>query len=141
MNPKRITILAVFLLAPLLMAMDMLGGPQVRERAPEPNEIFNVQIVDKQGVTTRVAHISYDGELYVPVYLGTALVTVPFKKIDKIDFGEKKKARIEIAILFKDGEKATFWLDNDILFIGKVPYGTFQIQARDVKQIAFEAQP
>jgi hypothetical protein len=51
--------------------------------------------------------------------------------------GTKDKARREVKISFQDETSEMFWVDEDLLFLGKVPYGTYQIQAKDILRLEF----
>ena len=132
----------LLLLVPVLLAMGNFGGkPPVREEAPEPEEWIDAIVVDMEDMEITVTHISYDGELYIPVYRGRALITIPFQKIVKVELGKKENSRRQAKILFKNKRTEDFLIDEDILFIGRLPYGTFQIQAKDVQRLQFQATP
>ena len=81
---KRIAGSVVIAVTPLLLAMGILGEPPALDKAPEPKTRMDAVIVDMDGVKTDVSYVSYDGELYLPLYRGKAIVTVPFKKISNI---------------------------------------------------------
>ena len=73
----------------------------------------------------------------VPVYRGMALVTLPFRKIAKIEFGKKQGSRREAKIFFHDQDPEAFTVDDKVLFVGELSIGTFQIQVRDMESIEF----
>lgn len=129
------------LLAPLLIGMGMFGQPAAREEVPETRQRFDASVEDLEGVVVQVTHLSYDGELYLPVFQGKGLVTVPFEKIRKIEFGEKQRSRREVKVSFRDETSEVFWIEENVLFLGKVPYGTYQIQAKDVSTLEFTPVP
>ncbi len=131
--------LFVLLLAPLLLGMGTLGQSPVREEAPQTKKRFDALITDTGGVTCRVVQISYDGELYFPLYEGKALIVVPFDKIASMEFDDKKgEDRREVKVVFRGQvEPRKFRIDPDVLLLGRVPYGTFQIQAKDIRKIEF----
>ena len=142
MRRKWICFLGLLVLVPMLMAMGSFGGkPPVRDKAPEPEERLDAVVVDMEDVKVTVTHISYDGELYIPVYRGRALITIPFQKIDRIELGKKENSRRQAKIFFKNQETDDFLIDESILFIGRLPYGTFQIQAKDVQSLQFQTTP
>jgi len=126
---------------PILLAMGVLGEPQALNKAPEPKTKMDAVIVDMDGVRTEISYVSYDGELYLPLYKGKAIVTIPFKKISRVDFGKKVQNNRQATIDFVNGRKETFLIDEKTLFVGKLPIGTYQIQAKDVESITFVQPP
>jgi len=131
----------LLILVPFLCGMGMFGQPAAREEVPETKERFDATVEDLEGVVVQVTHVSYDGELYLPVYRGKGLVTIPFRKIRTFELGEKQQGRREVKVSFQDETSEIFWMDEDILFLGKVPYGTYQIQAKDVLRLEFSQPP
>ena len=131
----------LMILVPFLFGMGMFGQPAAREEVPVTKERFDATVEDLEGVVVQVTHVSYDGELYLPVYRGKGLVTIPFRKILAFELGEKQKSRREVKVSFLDETSETFWMDEDILFLGKVSYGTYQIQAKDILRLEFTQPP
>ena len=127
----------ILILVPFLFGMGMFGQPAARQEVPETEERFDATVEDLEGIVVQITHVSYDGELYLPVYRGKGLVTIPFRKIREFELGEKQRSRREVKVSFKDETSEVFWMDEDILFLGKVPYGTYQIQAKDIRKLAF----
>jgi hypothetical protein len=135
MNRQKIAFLAMVAMAPFLLAMGILGDPPRLDRAPEPKMRLDAIILDSEGTTTQISHISYEGELYLPVYRGKALVTIPFQKISRLVFGPKKNSTRQVRIVFTDRSEEEFFMNEKVLFVGKLPFGTYQIQAKDVGSI------
>ena len=127
----------ILILVPFLFGMGMFGQPALREQVPQTKERFDATVEDLEGVVVHVSHVSYDGEVYLPVYRGKGLVTIPFQRIRKIEFGQNEQSRREVTIFFQDGTHGVFGMDEDLLILGKVPYGTYQIQAKDILRIEF----
>lgn len=122
---------------PFLLAMGIMGKPPALDRAPEPREKLNALVVDMDGISTEISCVSYEGELYLPVYKGKALITLPFQKISKIEFGRKVKSKRTAKIHFKNHPSEEFAVDERVLFVGKLPVGTYQIQVKDMESIEF----
>ena len=132
---KTVFLILIFSIAPFLLAMGMLGDPQARRKAPEPEMRLDALLVDMEETSTKVTHVSYDGELYLPAYRGKGLITIPFEKIRRIEFGEKEGTRRQATVFFKDDKERNFRVEDKILFVGKLAYGTYQIQVKDLKSI------
>ena len=131
----------LMILVPFLFGMGMFGQPAAREEVPVTEERFDATVEDLEGVVVQVTHVSYDGELYLPVFRGKGLVTIPFRKIRAFELAEKQQSRREVKVSFQDETSETFWMDEDILFLGKVAYGTYQIQAKDMLRLEFTQPP
>ena len=139
MKKNGIILLGMLPLILILLGMGSLGGnPPIRENVPETKERMDALIVDMEGTAIKVTHFSYDGKLYLPVYRGRALITIPFKKIHKIELEGKDRNRRKTKLSFKDKKTDNFLMDESILFLGKLPYGTFQIQVKDLESIEFK---
>jgi hypothetical protein len=132
---RRAVCFGIVVLAPFLFGMGMFGQPAAREEVPETKERFDATVEDLEGVVVEVTHVSYDGELYLPVFRGKGLVTIPFGKIRKIEIGVKERSRREVKVSFKNETSEVFWIEEDVLFLGKVPYGTYQIQTKDIHRL------
>jgi hypothetical protein len=141
MASRRAVICWILFFVPALLGMGIFGQPALRQEVPETKERFDATVEDMDGVVLQVSHISYDGELYLPVYRGKGMVTIPFGKISQMELGRKEKSRREVKVSFEDETSELFWLDEDILFLGKVPYGTYQIQAKDLFRLKFSRPP
>jgi len=122
-----------------MLAMGFMGEPPALEKAPEPTTRVDALVQDSDGTSTRISYVSYDGELYLPVYRGKALITIPFENVSRIAFGPKASHTRQVTIYFTDQREETFRMDNKVLFVGKLPFGTYQIQAKDLAEVTFLA--
>ncbi len=122
--------------------MGVLGEKAPRATAPVTAKEFTALITDVEGVSTEVNRVSYDGQLYVPVYRGKALVVIPFEKILSIDLAEEKvSSRRKAVITFTSKEAEGFLIDENLLFLGVVPFGTYQIEVRNMRHLEFVHPP
>ena len=135
MKAKKSVPYVLIVVAPFLLAMGIMGEPPARKTVPEPKERLDARMVDSEGIQTEITHVSYDGELYLPVRRGQALVTIPFDTIARLEFGARKNTTRKVTIRFRDGSQEAFRIDDKVLFVGKVPYGTYQIQAKDLEEV------
>jgi hypothetical protein len=134
---QRTAFFTTIAMAPFLLAMGVLGDPPRLDKAPEPETRLDAIVLDSEGTTTQISHISYEGELYLPVYRGKALVTIPFQKISRLVFGLRDKSTRQVRVLFTDQSEEEFRVNEKVLFVGKLPFGTYQIQVKDVESITF----
>lgn len=136
----RVLLLAGILVSmPCIMAMGIVGEKAPRTKAPPTARQFAGIVTDLEGVATHVDQLSYDGELYVPVYRGKGLVVIPFEKILSMDFGEKAEGKRKVSITFTTNDVEAFLIDENVLFVGTVPFGTYQIETRHMKRLEFLA--
>ncbi len=132
MARRDVICLGMLIIVPCLLGMGMFGQPTARQNVPETPKRFDATVEDLDGVTVKITHASYDGELYLPVYRGKGLVTIPFRNIRRIEFGKKQGNRREVTVSFQDETSEVFQIDENVLIVGKIPYGTYQIQAKDI---------
>ncbi len=137
MKLNRLAFYLLIVAAPFLLAMGIMGDPPALDKAPEPKTRLDAVVVDSEGTTTEITHVSYDGELYLPVRRGKAIVTVPFQKIARLEFGLRKNSSRQVTIHFRDGREELFRIDDKVLFVGKLPFGTYQIQVKDLESVTF----
>lgn len=128
-------LVAMFVSTPFLLGMGLLGEPPPREKTPETKERMQAVVVDLEGVSTDVDYFSYDGDLYLPAYRGRALVIIPFEKILAVELGETNQGRRQATVTFRNQEQEILGVDERLLFLGRVPYGTLQVQAKDLQRI------
>lgn len=127
-----IGLLAGFL---LLTGMGGLGGTPANT-IPTPEKNFSATFTDKQDVVTMCTQVSRDGEVFFLGKRGEATVTVSFEKIKAAAFkdgGNMVTAVIELT----NGEVVKIEVDRDQRFYGNVDFGTFKIEAGDLKKVAF----
>ncbi len=140
---KRILVSSVLVFSlPCILGMGVLGEKAPRATAPVTAKEFTALITDVEGVSTEVNRVSYDGQLYVPVYRGKALVVIPFEKILSIDLAEEKvSSRRKAVITFTSKGTEGFLIDENLLFVGVVPFGTYQIEVRNMRHLEFVHPP
>ncbi len=127
--------------APLLLGMGASGERIPHTKVPQTPKRFDAQIIDSTGCSVQVEELSYDGALYVPVHLGKGLVILPFEKIASLEFGREDQGKRLVHVTFQDQKTEEFHIDGNILFIGRVPWGTYQIETKDLRRIEFHAPP
>jgi hypothetical protein len=119
----------------LLTGMGELTG-EPDNSIPTPDKNFDATFIDNQDVTVKCTQVSMDGEIFVWGKKGKGTVTISFEKIKAIEFiGGDKFVTAEVELT--DGKKVKIAVDNDKEFFGNLEFGTFQIEARDLKKIIF----
>jgi hypothetical protein len=129
-----VMVLASFL---LLMGMGGMGEFAPADKIPAPEKNFRVRITDRGGIQTALSQFSQEGKVFLAGKWGDAIVTVPFEKISQIQIQplEGKEAGAKVSL--RGLENIEIKLDKQAKFYGKADFGTFQIEAKDVKSISF----
>jgi hypothetical protein len=132
-------ILATFSLlaaALLLLGMGDLGGAPAGS-VPQTAENLHAVVIDRSGIRTDLSQFSMDGTLFLEGNRGSGKLTVDFKKIAAVDFGQVSGDRVAVSLQLKDGEKIDLMILRRALFYGDTGYGAFKIAARDLQRIEF----
>ncbi len=126
----RITVLVIIL--PLLMGMGGLKEQKSPGEIPIPNLNFGAVITDVSGAMAELTHVSINGRTFFIGQHGKATITIDFDKIDEVVFtatGQKLMATVTIL----GGGKKIIYLDTASMFTGRTEYGTYQIEAKDIR--------
>ncbi len=127
-------LLASFL---FLMGMGDFGSSAPPGKVPAPEKNFKVRIVDRDGVQTSLSQFSQEGKVFFAGKRGEALVTIPFEKISQVQFEPVEGSDVRAKVSIRDAEGVEIRLDKRGKFYGKADFGTFQIEAKDVKSVTF----
>jgi hypothetical protein len=138
MNKNRA--MAVFLAGfVFLLGMGELGGgPAPIDKIPSPEKNFPAQVVDRQGVQALLQSFSFEGKVFLAAKHGSAAVAVPFEKISAVHFQEIEGGEISARIVLRDQKTVAVKLDRRAKFFGKTDFGTYQVEAKDLKSIRFQ---
>jgi hypothetical protein len=135
----RLWIWALFFLFPAgALAMGFLGG-EAPGSIPKPARNFAFTLVDLQGVETRLLEFTIEGSLYLSGQHGKGTVTIPFERIRVIRLqaeGPELKAEVELT----DGTTATVAVDGRKKCYGRVDYGYFQVELRDLQKLVNQGE-
>ena len=127
-----IGLLAVFL---LLTGMSGLGGTPAN-RVPTPEKDFSATFTDKQTVVTVCSQVSRQGETFFMGKRGEGTVTVSFEKVQTAEF-KNRGDKVTAVIKLTTGKTVEIEVDKGQTFYGNVDFGTFKIEAADLKRITF----
>ncbi|MBM4330311.1 MAG: hypothetical protein FJ117_03625 [Deltaproteobacteria bacterium] len=120
-----------------LMGMGELGGTAPVDKIPEPKKNFTVVVIDRQGVKTSLSQFSHDGHVIITGKRGSANVTIPFENISQVQFQGLEGNEILAVISMREPKNFEIKIGQKSKFYGKAEFGTFQIEARDLKSINF----
>lgn len=134
---KFLPLLVVLTTFLCLMGMGGLGGSAPTGKIPAPVKNFNVRVTDQEGVQTSLSQFSQDGKIFLAGKRGDAEVTIPFEKISQVQFQplDKKEVQAKVSLRGQEGVEVT--VDGQAKFYGKADFGTFQIDAKDLKSLSF----
>ncbi len=137
---KRFLALALIIGASFfLMAMGEMGGTPATPKIPSPEKNFAASVVDRQDVQTSLIQFSHDGKIHLAGKMGSAMVTIPFEKISQIRFSLSSHGNDPSATVWlKDQKQIQIQLERRSKFYGQADFGTFQIEAKDLKSIHFQ---
>ncbi len=121
-----------------LLGMGDLGGKAPKDKIPEPEKNFGAQVIDLQEVQTALTHFSQEGRVFLEGKRGKASITIPFEKISQIHLQNLKGDEISAKVSLRNGDKIEMQLNRKAIFYGKAKFGTFQIEAKDLKSIRFQ---
>lgn len=118
--------------------MGFVGG-EAPGSIPKPARDFAFTLVDLQGVETRLREFTIEGSLYLSGQHGKGTVTIPFERIREVRFqaeGPQLQAEVELT----DGTTATLALDGRKRCYGRMSYGYFQIELRDLQKLVNQGE-
>ena len=133
-RPLRACILALFLLFPLgALAMGFLGG-DVPSSIPKPARSFAFTLIDQQGVETRLRDFTIEGSLYLTGQHGKGTVAIPFERVRVVRL-QAVSAGLHARLDLADGTTADLVVDGRKKCYGRLEYGNFEIELRDLERM------
>jgi hypothetical protein len=129
--------MAIFSSLLFLLGMGELGGSAPADKVPSPEKNFSVKVTDREGVQTSLSQFSQEGKIFLAGKRGSATVTVPFEKIAQVQFQGAEGNEIPAKLTLRTQESLDLKVDKRAKFYGKAAFGTFQIDAKDLKALNF----
>jgi hypothetical protein len=117
--------------------MGGVGGSAPADKIPSPEKNFGVKVIDRQGFQTSLSQFSQEGKVFLTGKRGSATVTIPFEKISQIQLLSTEGNEIQAKLDLRNRESLDIKLDIRAKFYGKADFGTFQIDAKDLKTVSF----
>jgi len=134
---KRLSLLALLLVAALFcMGMGELGA-QPEGTVPETDVRIEAKIVDRSGVETSLNQFSMDGKTYLDALRGSGQLTIPFQQLATLTCGKVAGDEMAVQVKLKSGSVMDLAIRKRAVFYGSTGYGAFVIKARDVAKIDF----
>ena len=120
-----------------LMGMGEMGGSAPANKVPSPEKNFAVKVTDREGIQTSLSQFSQEGKIFFAGKRGSATVTVPFETISQVQFQAAEGNEIPAKLTLRTRESLDLKVDKRSKFYGKAAFGTFQIDAKDLKTVNF----
>ena len=120
-----------------LMGMGDLGGAGPANKIPTPEKSFSVKVVDGEGIQTSLSQFSQEGKVFLTGKRGNATVAIPFEKIFQIQFQTGEGNDSQAKVILRGRESIDVKVDKRAKFYGRAEFGTFQIEAKDLRSIHF----
>ena len=134
---KRAAIqILLLVVASFCLGMGGLGG-QPEGTIPETDVNFQVEVTDRDGVTTPLAKFSMAGKTALDAWRGQGKLTIPFANIDTIVFNDSSGNAIAVEVKLRSGETMMLQVRSRVLFYGSTGFGAYQIRSKDLAQIDF----
>jgi hypothetical protein len=115
------------------------GGGEAPGSIPKPSRDFIFTVIDQQGVETRLRDFTIEGSLFLSGRHGQGTAAIPFERIRVVRFRAESDglhARTELA----DGTIADLVVDGLKKCYGRMDYGNFQIELRDVAKMVNQGE-
>jgi len=126
----------MLVVAILCMGMGGLGG-QPEGTIPETDVNIQAEVKDRGGVVTTLENFSMSGKTSLDAWRGQGHLTIPFKNIDMVTFGDNKGDVVMVDVKLKTGETMTLKVRSRAQFYGSTGFGAFQIKSKDLALIDF----
>ena len=121
-----------------LLGMGELGGGATpTDKIPTPKKLFSATILDREGVQTTLQSFSLEGKIFLAGKHGSASVAVPFDKISEIQFQGQEGSEMGARVILRDQKTVSIKMEKRSKFFGKTDFGTYQVEAKDLKSIRF----
>ena len=121
-----------------LLGMGELGGGRAPiDKIPVPEKNFSAVVIDREGVQSTLQSFSLEGKIFLAGKLGSASIAVPFDKIAEIQFQGQEGNEMTARVILRDQKTLQIKMEKRSKFFGKTEFGTYQVEAKDLKSIRF----
>ena len=86
---------------------------------------------------TTLQSFSFEGKIFLAGKHGSASIAVPFDKISEIQFQGQEGSEIVARVILRDQKTVPIKVEKRSKFFGKTDFGTYQVDAKDLKSIRF----
>lgn len=133
---RAVTLVLLLVIATFCLGMGGLGG-QPEGTIPETDVNINVEVKDRDGVTTSLENFSMAGKTSLDALRGQGKLTIPFANIDMVVFGDSHGDAVTVDVKLKTGESMVLKVRSRAQFYGSTGFGAFQIKSKDLALIDF----
>jgi hypothetical protein len=138
---RFILLTILVLLSPVAaLAMGDLSGDGPTTRVPEPSIDFTVVVTDTEMNPFEVTKATFDGHVYLTGTVGKAKVSVPFEKIQRVDFVPAEGIDVTALITFTDGKQQALLVKGTLPAYGQTAYGNVAIELRYLRDAVFKGR-
>lgn len=121
----------------LLGMGELGGGPTPVDKIPTPEKNLSATVLDREGVQTTLQSFSFEGKIFIAGKHGSASIAVPFDKISEIHFEGQEGSEMGARVILRDQKTVPIKVEKRSKFFGKTDFGTYQVDAKDLKSIRF----
>jgi len=129
------SILVLFFAVVLTGMGELGGGPS--GTVPETTENINARVFDRMGIMAELTQFSMEGNVFLEGTSGKGEITIPFKNLKSIEFGEIIGQDMFVSVQLKSGETLPLKVTKKAVFYGDTGYGAYRIRVRDIKRVEF----
>jgi hypothetical protein len=137
-HPEFRSLFFLLFFAPCLLAMGGGGAGPLSDTIPRPKDNYGADLVDRQGVSTRVDYLSCNGKTFFPLERGEGTLMVPFSKVLRLEVAEEAGARVKVSIEASGGKALDGSLPRALLCTGSTDYGNYQIELQGLREIRLQ---
>ena len=130
--------LLLLLLPFTALAMGDLSGDGPTTRIPEPSIDYTVVVTDTELNPFEVSKASIDGHIYLTGTVGKAKVSVPFDKIERVDFVPAEGLDVTALITFTDGQQEGLLVKGTLAAYGQTAHGNIAVELRHLRDAVFK---
>jgi len=111
------------------------GGPAPIGQDPVPEKNFSPRFLTVRACRRPCNRSALRAKYFWRAKHGSASIAVPFEKIAEIQFQGQEGSEMNVRIVLRDQKTVPIKMDKRSRFFGKTDFGTYQIEAKDLKTI------
>ena len=116
------------------------GEDQPDTRIPEPSLSYRVLVRDRGLNEFDVVRASFDGHIYLTGAVGKAKVSIPSKKINRVDFEPTEGRDVLAIVTLNSGKQQTLQVRGTTPCYGEAEFGNMKIELRYLKDLVIRGR-